>query len=508
MSWKGVPVFGATLITLALMMLVPALYALSLGASDIALNFAYSALVTAFAGMLLVAAMYRRLDRAGAVGEFAVLIATFSLAPVAAAAPVSASLPLMNFGAAYFEMVSMITTTGATMMQQMKDVNPAILLWRGMIAWSGGLVVLVMAYALLAPRNLGGFEVRGGEGRSSAVGRLTGDPVWAGGKPTEAAGDRLAAALRSVLPVYSALTVCLTSLLMILGHSPLDAFILGAGVLSTSGLSNGTGPAFATSGLLGEIVVAGFFILIVTRHTYGGTGQRPLQLRKLVDDPEMRILFVVVLGVSFWLYVRHWVGVFDLQATDGGGSLRPLWGGLFTVLSFATTTGYVSQDWASARMWSGMDNPSLILFGLAIMGGGIATTAGGVKLLRAYALFKHGGRELERLVRPSSVSGSGARKRGLRREGALIAWVFVMVFLVAIGVTMLALSLTGMSFESSLTAAVSALSNTGQLFPVTTGRPWHISVPEEARAVLVVAMVLGRVEILALIAMLNCDNWR
>ena len=73
-------------------------------------------------------------------------------------------------------------------------------------------------------------------------------------------------------------------------------------------------------------------------------------------------------------------------------------------------------SWDAARIWSGLSNPSLILYALAIMGGGIASTAGGVKLLRAYALFKHGQRELERLVRPSSIAGSGAGRRGLRRD--------------------------------------------------------------------------------------------
>lgn len=142
------------------------------------------------------------------------------------------------------------------------------------------------------------------------------------------------------------------------------------------------------------------------------------------------------------------------------------------------------------------------------MGGGIATTAGGVKLLRAYALFKHGARELERLVRPSSISGAGARKRGLRREGAQIAWIFVMMFLVTLAVAMLVLSLLGMTFENAMSAAVAALSNTGPLFPATTGGSWLTSVTPEGRIVLVVVMVLGRVEILALIAMLNADNWR
>ena len=110
---------------------------------------------------------------------------------------------------------------------------------------------------------------------------------------------------------------------------------------------------------------------------------------------------------------------------------------------------------------------------------------------------------------PSTIAGSGARKRGLRREGAQIAWIFVMLYLVSLAAVMLALSLTGLRFEDALAAAVSALSNTGPLFAAATDDgSWMTSFTAEGRAVIVVAMVLGRVELLALIAMINPDNWR
>lgn len=510
MSWRGYPVFGGVLVTLALTMLAPAGVAASLGDWGVATNFLYSAVVTAIIGGLQMIAMFRRLENGGAVGEFAVLIAILTLAPLAAAIPVAATMPFLSFGTAYFEMVSMITTTGASVFDRLNEIHPAIVLWRGIVAWFGGLVALIMAYALLAPRSLGGFEVRDNGGRAAAIGRLTGDPVWAGGQPSEAAGERLGAAFKSVFPLYLTLTVVLTFLLLAVGHEPLSALVLAGGVMSTTGVSAGQGAPFAASGLLGEMAVFAFLLLAATRHTYGGPSQRPLRFKGLDQDPEIRILAFAVIGITTLLYLRHWVGVFELQDKDADllDSLRPLWGALFTTLSFATTTGYISVDWDSARTWSGLDNPSMIFFGLAIMGGGIATTAGGVKLLRAYALFKHGERELERLMRPSSVLSADARKRGLRREGAQIAWVFVMLFLVALAVVFLALSLTGLGFEPSLSAGVAALSNTGPLFPVTTGLSWATAVTPEGRAVLDIAMVLGRVEILALIAMLNTDNWR
>ena len=147
--------------------------------------------------------------------------------------------------------------------------------------------------------------------------------------------------------------------------------------------------------------------------------------------------------------------------------------------------------------------------GLAIMGGGIATTAGGVKLLRIYALYKHGQREIERLSYPNSVSGSSSRTRLIRREGAQIAWIFLMLFVLSLALIALALAATGITFSDSLLFATAGLSNTGPLAHAAgesfTG---YANISDTGKAILCVAMILGRLEALAVIAVLNPDYWR
>ncbi len=163
----------------------------------------------------------------------------------------------------------------------------------------------------------------------------------------------------------------------------------------------------------------------------------------------MAVFFVVI--VTAILFLRHWVGAIEnAEGQDIPAFFRALWGTAFTTLSFLTTTGFISADWASSRVWSGLDTPGLILLGLAMIGGGVATTAGGVKLLRVYALFRHGQREMERLIHPNSVGGAGQTARRLRREGAYVAWIFFMLFALSIALITAALGLDGIEFEPGL----------------------------------------------------------
>jgi trk system potassium uptake protein len=132
-----------------------------------------------------------------------------------------------------------------------------------------------------------------------------------------------------------------------------------------------------------------------------------------------------------------------------------------------------------------------------------------VKLLRVYALFRHGERELERLVHPNSIGHGGALARRLRRKGAYVAWIFFMIFAITIAVVMLALTAVGVAFEPAMVLAVAALSTTGPLAAVATEDPiLYVILSDPAKVILAVTMVVGRLETLAILALLAPDGWR
>jgi trk system potassium uptake protein TrkH len=147
--------------------------------------------------------------------------------------------------------------------------------------------------------------------------------------------------------------------------------------------------------------------------------------------------------------------------------------------------------------------------GLAVFGGGVGTTAGGVKLLRVWALYIHGKREMDKLIHPSSVGGAGPVNRQLRRHGAPLAWIFFMLFAFSIAVGMTAFALAGQDFDSALILTIAALSTTGPLLGVAgEGTSSLAALGDAAKIVFAAAMILGRLETLALIALFNPEFWR
>jgi trk system potassium uptake protein TrkH len=264
-----------------------------------------------------------------------------------------------------------------------------------------------------------------------------------------------------------------------------------------------------TAGIGGEALILVFFVFALTRlaiSPMAGEGR----LAQLSRDPELRIALALLVLVPSVLFLRHWLGAWEVaMVADLRAALGALWGAAFTTWSFLSTTGFLSSEWDTAQAWSGLGTTGLVLLGLGLIGGGAATTAGGVKLLRVYALYLHGAREMDRLSHPSSVGGAGPVARRLRREGAYIAWVFFMLFALSLTAVSVTLAATGVPFDEAMVLTVAALSNTGPIAGVVLDAPASfIALDAAAKIVLAAAMVLGRLETLAIIALANPAFWR
>ncbi len=486
----------------SLSMWLPATHALIRNNHPVSQSFFYSGLLGLICVTLIALSLGERKPRFGTLGQLLSLLFTFAVLPVFLAVPLHDALQTTRFLNAYFDMVSAITTTGANLFDDPARLDASLHLWRAQVGWMGGMVMWIAASAILAPLSLGGFEVtaRGQPGRALDVPMKQdrGDPR-----------KRLLRITLTLAPVYTGLTGAVWVLLLMAGEGSLTALCHAMSVLATSGISPVGGMSGSETGLIGEAILFLFMFFALSRLTFSSDTATTGRAR-LDKDPEFRIGLLLVFGLPILLFLRHWLAAFDVSTTENLVlALRAFWGSMFTVMSFLTTTGFESADWEEARQWSGLGTPGLILMGLAVIGGGVATTAGGVKLLRVYALYLNGLRDMQRLVHPSSVSNEQSGNKRIQKNGAFIAWIFFMLFALSLTLISVTLAALGSSFEQAFVLTIATLSTTGPLIEIAADTPIRLNeLGAAAKGVLCAAMVLGRLETLAIIALFTPDLWR
>ncbi len=496
---RNLPLFLLVMGVFSASMLVPATYALTLEAFHEARSFFYAALI----GLLFVAMIGITRNGLGrnatSMTHLQALFGCFVVLPLMLAVPFYESIGTTTFLSAYFEMVSCLTTTGLSLFDSGRLSN-AEHLWRAQVAWMGGAIIWVAAAAILAPLSLGGFEVTS-RGQPGQPGDLSGQGLEKADQNT-----RLYRAIRALLPIYAGLTAALAAMLVLLGHSGLDAVIFAMSTMSTSGVT-AHGAVLTDMGIADEAVICCFLMFGLSRLTFAGD-TKAAKSAGITADPEFRTGLMIVCSVPIVLMLRQWLGAIEIgEPPTLLAFLRGFWGAFFTAMSFLTTTGFVSGDWGGVQSWSGLNTPDLILMGLAVMGGGVATTAGGVKLLRVVALYLNGRREVEKLVHPSQVVSVGRSGTRIGRDGIFIAWVFFMMFALTISAICLVLGLVGIDFEPAMVLAVASLTNTGPLIEMTSSGVDLIALAWGGKLILCASMVLGRLEILAIVVLFTPEIW-
>lgn len=483
--------------TTALAMLLPAAVGFTLRDHVLARAFLYSAALLASMAVLIHLATRGRSAGAGALSHpFSILTLTYLLLPCLMALPLTEAVPGMRFRDAWFEMLSAFTTTGASLLEG--EVSRALNLWRATVGWGGGLFVLISAMALLAPLNLGGVELfRGQFGGAMAPihdpsARAMGEDAF-----QEKNLQRLRDQLGLIAPLYLGLTLVLWVTLSMAGNPPLVALMLAMSTVSTSGIA----PEGALTTVATEVLIAFVLVFALSRRLWPGAITLQQDGLGRQRDPELVLAAGIIALISLVLVFRAITGTLPDRPYGG---FATIWAHAFTSLSFLTTTGFVSM--ANGGLAYVFPGPSgMVVLGLALFGGGVATTAGGLKLMRVFALGWQARREVAKLVHPDSIGGDGPTLRNLRREGAFSAWLFLMIFIFSLTILTAGLTLAGVTLEEAVVFAVAALTTTGPLAQIAAAEPlsWA-ALGDTAKMILAFGMLLGRLELLLLLSVL----WR
>lgn len=497
----------ALFLTFAAGMAIVFFYALLADDQRSTSTFAYgtiSCVALAASARVLLHGRFTSMERGGLV----LILLFYVFGPAVAAIPILNLKGIDSFSAAYFEMASALTTTGATIFWDVDLVPDSVILWRSMLAGFGGLVCLVSALAILAPLSIGGFEIDHMIDRRAQT--MNYEFLCASeGARTKGLEARILWALKIVALPYLVFICLCTFAIAANGVTVFDAICLALGSVSTTGFVPQSGGVGEYRSLLVEMVLVAAMIPAAI-----GISSHVRSLRTGVTsylrDAELRYMVIIVSVVVGLLFFRHWIGAIETQSTDEiRSALVALWGSFFMAVSFITTTGFESAAWDGATEWSGLKTPSVALLGLAIVGGGAASTAGGVKLIRTALLAKHSMGELRRLACPSSVQPIFSGGRSVTFDALRIVWVFVMLYAMTVAVCALGLTATGFKFVDAFAGSIAAISNTGPLLPLISGEEGaYTSLDPVARFLLCGAMIVGRMETLAVVALFSISAWR
>ena len=404
--------------------------------------------------------------------------------------PAFATLPLLfffwpnlSFTDAYFETVSGLTTTGATVLKGLDHLPYSINLWRAELVWLGGMGLIVLAVAILPLLGVGGRQIF----KAEAPGPMKNSKLT----------PRMAETAKGLWAIYGGITAaCILSLKwagMNWGDSLIHTFtIMGLGAFSSHDASFG----FFDSVKI-EAVTILFMTLAGMNFATHFLAWRQKSLLPYNLDPEVRwylnILYGSVLGIALYLW---WMDTY----LDFWSALRY---SAFNVVSIATTTGFANTDYNQWPMFA----PLWMLF-LSSFVTCSGSTGGGIKIVRAMILYKQVFRELVRSMHPSAVYPIKLGTESVPGNILFAVLAFGFMYMVILVSLTLLLAFTGLDIVTAFSAVVACVNNTGpglnQVGPATT----YAVLTDFQTWVCTLGMLLGRLEIFTLLVVLTPTFWR
>ncbi len=474
-------ILGRGLALFAAAMAVPSLIALAYGEGAEALAFLTSSVLTVFVGGGLALATSGGDKRLARREGFLLVTLGWAVLPLFGALPLVFSGTVESFGYAYFEALSGLSTTGATILENVEATARSVLFWRAEMQWLGGLATVMLAMTILSHMGIPGTSLY-----HSAMPRGPGDGMM----------PRLAFSVRSVWWIYALLTLLCAVALVAVGMPAFDAVSHALSTLSGGGFSTRTESIGAFENPAAEWVLVPFMIagaLNFTLHWALFQGRA----RAYLDDPEFRYLLIIA-GIAIVLVILSLMAI----PVTWSQAIRY---GVFTTVSMLTTTGFDNSFGVVTTV------PIIVIVFLTVLfiGGSTTSTAGGIKQMRLLLLLRQSGRELGRLAHPHGVVRLRYGKRVVPEPAMRGVWCYFMAFLLVLAATILVVAGSGVEFDKAIFASMAAITNAGPAYDMlAAGQGGYRSLPDIAKGALAFAMIMGRVEMFSLLTLLNPVFWR
>ncbi|MEI4471601.1 TrkH family potassium uptake protein [Frigidibacter sp. MR17.24] len=472
-------VIGLLLVALGAIMVLPMAVDIADGSPNWS-AFLESAIITLAAGACLAISCRNAARTALSLRQsFLLTTGIWLTVPLFGALPLMAGAPGLSFTNAYFEAMSGVTTTGATVIEGIDALPRGANLWRGLLQWLGGLGIVIVAMIFLPVMRVGGMQFFRSEGFDTL------------GKVLPRAFDISAALLR----IYLGLTGLCALGYALVGMSGFDAWMHALTTMSTGGFSSYDASFGAMTGAP-EVVASVFMILAslpFIRYVQLVRGEARPALADVQIRAFLRWTAVIVLAL---LLYRAALGETDLVV-----ALREI---VFNVVSVITGTGFASAD---VTKWGEGALVALVLAGL--VGGCTSSTVCSIKVFRWLVLLGAIRAAIARLHSPNRIHAIRLQGRMVEEEVVSSVMSFVTLFILSFGVLIVGLSLTGLSSETAITAAWTSIANIGPAWGPEVGPTGAMhGFPEAAKWMMVAGMFLGRLELLSVFVLFLPRFWR
>ncbi|MCX7098253.1 MAG: TrkH family potassium uptake protein [Methylococcales bacterium] len=445
--------------------------------------FTDGALITLLLGALMFFPTLRTPKKISRQAGFLLVAITWSLSPVLCTLPLMIYMPGLSFIDAYFETVSGLTTTGATILSGIDHLPMSINLWRHELNWIAGMGIIIFAVAILPILGIGGMQLYKAETPGSV-------------KESDLP-PRIAQTAKALWMVYAGFTVACIIALRLAGMNWFDAVCHAFAAMSLGGFSTHDNSVGYFDSLPIELVLTLFQLLAAINFATHFIVLKKQSFKPYLDDREARAFLALVLGSCVLAAGVLWhAGTYP----DFFTALRYA---SFNLVTIATDCGFANQDF---NQWP-IFVPMWMLF-LSCLSASSGSTGGGIRMIRTIILMKQARLEMFKFIHPYAIKPMKIGGTVVNNNIITSVTGFIFLYFICIVILVFALLLSGLDFMTSLSAVIACFNNAGpglnQVGPATN----YASLSDYQSLVCTFAMLLGRVQIFSIVILFVPEFWR
>ena len=446
------------------------------------LTFVFSFILTVFGGLVLwwpfraIKKSFRLREGVLIVVSFWIVLSLFGTLPFL----ITESISNLSFSNAFFESMSGLTTTGATVLSQLDELPKSILFYRQQLQWLGGMGIIVLAVAVLPLLGVGGMELYHAESSGIAKDRLT---------------PKLRNTAIALWKIYLSLTVLCALAYFFSGMSIFDAISHSFSTVAIGGFSTHDSSIGYFNSIPIEMIAMFFMFLAGINFSLHFVAWNNRSLVDYIKDSEFKTYAMVLFSASAIVIIALSLN------SEYGSTSETIRHSLFQTISIATTTGFTSQNYSN---WPAAIPVFLIM--VSFIGACVGSTGGGIKVVRVLVMFRLGMKEIHKFIRPNAQVSIKLNKASINEKALVSVLGFFSLYAISFIFIMMLLMFAGLDQVTAYSATAATMNNLGPGLGEVAQN--YGSVGETAKWILSFSMLIGRLEVLTIIAIFHRAFWR